>query len=152
LDSKIVLNAHELQIHEAIIKASETKTESTIKARDISYDPNNRTATLDFGTSIKHDCGKSVLTMRFDGILNNAMAGFYRSAYVDEKGEKKYMFSTQCEVPTIPMPNHLSPNRIAVVNGRPAMHDELSLGTGFQGRAADIVSMNRLSRQRLRQR
>jgi aminopeptidase 2 len=99
LEDKIVLNSHELEIHEAIIKATETKTESKIKAKTISYDDKTKTATLDFGQKISHDSGKSFLSMRFDGILNNAMAGFYRSAYTDANGKPAYMFSTQCEVP-----------------------------------------------------
>jgi aminopeptidase N len=103
LKDKIVLNSHELVIHEAVIKASETKTESTIKAKHITYDDKARTATLDFGQKIRHSNGKSFLSLRFDGILNNAMAGFYRSAYVDANGENKYMFSTQCEVRIPPL-------------------------------------------------
>lgn len=82
----------------------ETKTESTVNATNISYDEKGRTATLDFGQKIKHENGKSLLSMRFNGILNNAMAGFYRSVYTDENGEQKYMFSTQCEVSLIKEP------------------------------------------------
>lgn len=100
LEDKIILNSHELKIHEAVIRATQTKTESTVKAVNISYDEKARTATLHFGQKILHDNKKSVLSMKFDGILNNAMAGFYRSAYEDANGEKKYMFSTQCEVQT----------------------------------------------------
>jgi aminopeptidase 2 len=106
LEDKIVLNSHELEIHEAIIKATETKTESTIKAKKISYDDKTKTATLDFGQNIGHDSGKSFLSLRFDGVLNNAMAGFYRSAYTDVDGNPAYMFSTQCEVP-LAIPNYL---------------------------------------------
>ena len=91
------MNSYQLKIREATIKATETKTESTVPATKISYDK-GRTATLDFGQKIHHDNGKSVLSMKFDGMLNNAMAGFYRSAYTDEQGNKKFMFSSQCEV------------------------------------------------------
>jgi aminopeptidase 2 len=98
LEDKIVLNSHELEIHEATIQATQTKTESTVTAKTISYDEKGRTATLDFGQKIRHDNRKSFLSMKFDGILNNAMAGFYRSAYTDANGEKRFMFSTQCEV------------------------------------------------------
>ena len=98
LENKIVLNSHELKIHEAAIKSTGTKTESTISAKNISYDENARTATLDFGQTICHDERRSFLTLKFDGILNNAMAGFYRSAYTDKNGAPKFMFSTQCEV------------------------------------------------------
>ena len=119
LEDKIVLNSHELEIKEASITATETKTESTVNASSISYDDKARTATLDFGQKIKHDNGKSLLNMKFNGLLNNAMAGFYRSAYTDEKGEKKYMFSTQCEVPFYSLFNTYS---------RHATQGELSLG------------------------
>lgn len=112
------MNSHELKIHEATIQATQTKTESTVQAKNISYDEKDRTATLDFGQKIKHDNGKSFLSIKFDGILNNAMAGFYRSAYTDANGEKKYMFSSQCEV----FPIH------TMTNNRLVMLIELSLG------------------------
>lgn len=98
LEDKIVLNCHELSIQEVTIQATQTKTESTISPESISYDKKGRTVTLEFGEKIRHDNGKSLLTIRFDGILNNAMAGFYRSAYTDARGKEKFMFSTQCEV------------------------------------------------------
>jgi aminopeptidase 2 len=93
-----MLNSYDLKIREATITATETKTESTVPATKISYDKKGRTATLEFGQKIHHDNGKSVLSMKFDGFLNNAMAGFYRSEYTDEQGNKKFMFSSQCEV------------------------------------------------------
>ena len=102
LENKIVLNSHELKIHEANIQASQTKTQSTVSAKSITYDENGRTVTIEFGEKIRHTSGKSVLSLSFDGILNNAMAGFYRSEYTDYNGQKKYMFSTQCEVPRFP--------------------------------------------------
>jgi aminopeptidase N len=112
-----VLNAYELNIHEASIQASQAKTESTVPAKTISYDVKGRTATLEFGENIRHDGGKSVLSISFDGILNNSMAGFSRSAYTDANGEKKYMFSTQCEVSFL----HCK----TCVKGRLVMHVEL---------------------------
>ena len=101
LENKIVLNSYELEIKEATITAIETKTEITIKAQNISYDEAGRNATLEFGQNIKHDNRKSILSLKFNGILNNTMSGFYRSAYTDANGEKKYMFSSQCEVPLL---------------------------------------------------
>jgi hypothetical protein len=127
-----VLNSHELEIKEATITAVETKTESTIKAQNISYDEAGRSATLEFGQSIKHDNGKSVLSIKFNGILNNTMSGFYRSAYTDANGEKKYMFSSQCEV---------SPYQWCA-NLRHVMHDALFLGSVSRMHLI-IVSMNR---------
>jgi hypothetical protein len=118
LEDKIVLNSHELKIHEASIQASQTKTESTVLSKNITYDDKNRTATLEFGEKIRHDNRKSVLSLSFDGILNDTMAGFYRSAYTDANGEKAYMFSSQCEV--------IAPH-IMWTDGRRVMHGGLFL-------------------------
>ena len=41
--------------------------------------------------------GPAIIRSRFVGQLNNDMAGFYRSNYVDRSGEKKVMASTQFE-------------------------------------------------------
>ncbi len=41
--------------------------------------------------------GEGVLTIKFSGILNNQMAGFYRSNYTDIHGVSKVMASTQFE-------------------------------------------------------
>ena len=41
--------------------------------------------------------GAGTLTMKYQGEINNAMAGFYRSQYEDATGAKKWMGSTQFE-------------------------------------------------------
>ena len=38
-----------------------------------------------------------LLYVPWTGNLNNELAGFYRSSYIDEDGEKKYIATTQFE-------------------------------------------------------
>lgn len=61
--------------------------------------------TLDFGKKVKYN-GDAVLAVKFQGTINNIMAGFYRSKYkpkgdvpssVAKDDEFHYMFSTQFE-------------------------------------------------------
>jgi aminopeptidase 2 len=40
---------------------------------------------------------KSSLEVRYTGSLNNQMAGFYRSKYIDRHGQSQFMASTQFE-------------------------------------------------------
>lgn len=96
----IVLNTYQLKIHSAELDAGGKKT-----AKDISYDDKAMRATLDFGEKIQYS-GEATLTIKFEGTINNIMAGFYRSKYkpkgevptsVAKDDEFHYMFSTQFE-------------------------------------------------------
>ncbi|KAF3050814.1 hypothetical protein E8E11_004378 [Didymella keratinophila] len=99
--SELVLNAHQLQVHSAELKAGD----ATKSAKDISYDEKRQRVTLDFGEKINHS-GEATLEVKFEGTINNIMAGFYRSKYtpkgevpasVAKDDEFHYMFSTQFE-------------------------------------------------------
>ncbi|KAF1844531.1 aminopeptidase-like protein [Cucurbitaria berberidis CBS 394.84] len=99
--SDLVLNAHQLKIHAAELKTGD-KTRST---KDISYDEKRQRVTLDFGEKIEYS-GEATLEVKFEGTINNIMAGFYRSKYtpkgevpasVAKDDEFHYMFSTQFE-------------------------------------------------------
>ncbi|KAF2746776.1 aminopeptidase-like protein [Sporormia fimetaria CBS 119925] len=96
----LVLNAYQLKLHSA-----ELKTDATHEVKDFSYDEKRQRVTLDFGKTIQHT-GDAVLTVKFEGTINNIMAGFYRSKYkpkgevpasVAKDDEFHYMFSTQFE-------------------------------------------------------
>ena len=72
--------------------------------RDVSYDTKDERATLSLSQPIP--AGVAVLAIKFTGVMNNAMAGFYRAKYkptvapaasVAKEGEHHYMFSTQFE-------------------------------------------------------
>eukprot|EP00405_Crypthecodinium_cohnii_P010223 CAMPEP_0206429112 /NCGR_PEP_ID=MMETSP0324_2-20121206/6049_1 /ASSEMBLY_ACC=CAM_ASM_000836 /TAXON_ID=2866 /ORGANISM="Crypthecodinium cohnii, Strain Seligo" /LENGTH=882 /DNA_ID=CAMNT_0053894735 /DNA_START=32 /DNA_END=2680 /DNA_ORIENTATION=+ len=73
-----------------------------LDAPETSYDVSEITnkvkeMTTSFGFTEPLPVGKGVLTVKFRGILNDQMAGFYRSQYTDSKGEKKFMATTQFE-------------------------------------------------------
>ena len=90
--SSIVLHALELELHSASIDVAG----KTISSKNISLDEETQTATLDFEQELKPAKDETILNIDFTGILNNKMAGFYRSSYIDAKtGEKKWLATTQ---------------------------------------------------------
>ncbi|KAF2840379.1 hypothetical protein M501DRAFT_1002726 [Patellaria atrata CBS 101060] len=102
---KIVLNSLQLKIHSAELKTEHTKTEQTVKASDISYDERFQRATFTFDDDLPI-VSSAELVVKFQGTINNLMAGFYRSRYkptvpatasVARDDEFHYMFSTQFE-------------------------------------------------------
>ena len=99
---EIVLNTHQLKIHSA--ELSVTGAEA-IKTTDISYDAPRQRATLTFPDELPTS-ENAVIVIKFQGTINNDMAGFYRSKYkppvtpaasVPKDGEQHVMFSTQFE-------------------------------------------------------
>lgn len=55
------------------------------KAKEIEYDEKKDLATLTFEEGVPANT-KAVLDVSFEGILNDQMAGFYRSSYKDAQG------------------------------------------------------------------
>jgi Peptidase M1 N-terminal domain len=101
---EIVLNSHQIKIHSAEVQLERTKTQQTLTASEISYDAPRQRVTLSFPEEIP--LAKAVIVLKFEGIINNDMAGFYRSKYkptvtpassVPKDGEHHVMFSTQFE-------------------------------------------------------
>ncbi|KAL0074682.1 aminopeptidase [Phycomyces blakesleeanus] len=92
----IVLNTHDIKIHSATLASSHLKTESTQTATEITYDEKRDLATLTFQESVKANT-TAVLDIVFEGVLNDQMAGFYRSSYKDDNGEVQYLATTQFE-------------------------------------------------------
>jgi aminopeptidase N len=64
--SELVLNAHQLKVHSAELKAGD----ATKSAKDISYDEKRQRVTLDFGEKINHS-GEATLEVKFEGTINN---------------------------------------------------------------------------------
>ncbi|GME61115.1 Aminopeptidase 2 [Neofusicoccum parvum] len=96
---QIVLNTHQLKIHEASVVTEHTKTQQSIKTTNVSYDEKNQRATLTFDQELP-------ASSKADVTINQLMAGFYRSKYkpaappaasVAKDDEHHYMFSTQFE-------------------------------------------------------
>ncbi|KAI8393953.1 aminopeptidase [Radiomyces spectabilis] len=93
---QIVLNTHDIKIHSASLFSASLKTETNQVATDISYDEKKDQATLTFAEAVLANT-KAVLDITFEGILNDQMAGFYRSSYKDADGNTQYLATTQFE-------------------------------------------------------
>ncbi|EPE34977.1 Metalloproteases (zincins), catalytic [Glarea lozoyensis ATCC 20868] len=97
----ITLNTHEIKIHSAELLSGDKSFKST----GTSYDSAKQRATLAFADEIPV-AENANLVIKFQGTINNDMAGFYRSKYkptvapapsVAKDGEDHVMFSTQFE-------------------------------------------------------
>ena len=98
---EITLNTHELKIHSAELVSGNNSFKST----GTSYDTKKQRATLSFSDEIPISQNANLI-IKFEGTINNDMAGFYRSKYkptvtpassVAKDGEDHVMFSTQFE-------------------------------------------------------
>ncbi|KAI8059621.1 peptidase family M1-domain-containing protein [Gongronella butleri] len=88
----ITLNSNEIKIHSATLLLAGKELAST----DISYDDEQKRAALTFAEELPAGA-EAVLDIKFEGILNNQMVGFYRASYKDEQGNTKYLATTQFE-------------------------------------------------------
>ncbi|RKF60679.1 Alanine/arginine aminopeptidase [Erysiphe neolycopersici] len=102
---EITLNAHEIQLHSAEIHLELSETQQTFESVDISYDVSRQRVTIHFPVEIPKT-ERGTIVIRFQGKINNNMAGFYRSKYkplvapalsVPSDGDFHLMFSTQFE-------------------------------------------------------
>ncbi|KAF4447296.1 aminopeptidase [Fusarium albosuccineum] len=91
--TSIALNTVDLEIHETVVEANGATVTSS---PTLDYNKDTQTTTITFGQTIPAG-QKAKLTQRFTGILNDDMAGFYRSSYKDEQGNTKYIATTQME-------------------------------------------------------
>eukprot|EP00968_Pinguiococcus_pyrenoidosus_P017070 scaffold1661_cov251-Pinguiococcus_pyrenoidosus.AAC.10 len=90
--SEVVFHSKELLIRDAAVSFDG----ETAAAKSISFDVKLTTCTLTLDKELPANA-EAVLTVRYQGDLNNQMAGFYRSHYTAANGEKKIMGSTQFE-------------------------------------------------------
>ncbi|KAI1341791.1 peptidase family M1 [Xylariaceae sp. FL0016] len=99
---EIVLNSIELKLHKAEVTIAQGKS---FQAASFDYDEKKQRATLHFSEEIPKS-EKASLKIGFEGIINNDMAGFYRSKYkpavpahdsVPRDDTFHYMLSTQFE-------------------------------------------------------
>lgn len=88
----IVLNAVDLELHSATVESKGKEVKST----KIEVDEDKQTATLEFDEELSVARDETSLKIEFTGELNDKMAGFYRSSYIDKQtGEKKWLATTQ---------------------------------------------------------
>ena len=88
--SSITLHAKELDIFDVEIQISKSKFQTKI----IKYDKKAETATFVFNRKLPK--GRGELSLKFKGILNDQMRGFYRSRYTHQNKEK-HIATTQFE-------------------------------------------------------
>ncbi|KYK56145.1 aminopeptidase [Drechmeria coniospora] len=102
---QIVLNTLEIKLSRAKLMLDHTKSSQAIESTNFGYDDRAQRATITFDQEIPVSRQASV-AIDFEGVLNNDMAGFYRSKYkptvtpagsVPRDDEWHYMFSTQFE-------------------------------------------------------
>ncbi|KJZ73130.1 hypothetical protein HIM_07514 [Hirsutella minnesotensis 3608] len=103
--NKIVLNTLEIKLLKAKVALDQAKSAETIQSDNFSYDEKAQRATITFDRELPPS-KKASVSIDFEGIMNNDMAGFYRSKYkpvvtpsksVPHDDEWHYMFSTQFE-------------------------------------------------------
>ncbi|KAF3766168.1 hypothetical protein M406DRAFT_339443 [Cryphonectria parasitica EP155] len=101
---EVVLNAIELTLETATVEVESGKATTSYTAANIHYDAKAQRATILFDAELP--VSKAALTIKFQGIVNHDMAGFYRSQYkpavpaaasVPRDDEWHYMLSTQFE-------------------------------------------------------
>ncbi|KAH6695165.1 peptidase family M1 [Plectosphaerella plurivora] len=101
----IVINTVFLKLAKASVSVTQSKTTVPFETSNISQDEKQQRSTIHFDQEIPPS-EKATLTIEFEGILNNDMAGFYRSKYtpavtpsdaVPRDDEWHYMLSTQFE-------------------------------------------------------
>ncbi|KAL8660145.1 MAG: hypothetical protein Q9226_000051 [Calogaya cf. arnoldii] len=100
---EIVVNAHELKIHHVHISSGEGAESQD--ASSIAHDDKSQRTTFTFSRDIPASKA-ALLQIDYSGVMNNTMAGFYRSKYkpaveppksVPTEGDSHLMFSTQFE-------------------------------------------------------
>lgn len=88
--AEIVLNAAELDIDEAAVTAGGERLAATV-----SLDEKAERATLRLERPVP--AGEATVELRFRGVLNDKLVGFYRSTFVDDDGATQVLACTQME-------------------------------------------------------
>jgi len=91
--AEIVLNAAELEIDEAT--AGVPGDSSGTRVATVSLDEEAERATLTFDRPLP--AGEAILHLRFRGVLNDKLRGFYRSTFTDDAGVERVLAATQME-------------------------------------------------------
>lgn len=91
--NSISLNTLDVDIHGTRISVGGNELTSS---PTLAYNEDSQMTTIFFNERISAG-SKAQLTHTFSGTLNDKMAGFYRSSYIDQHGAKKYIASTQME-------------------------------------------------------
>ena len=87
----VVLNAAEIEIDEATARVGDGEPLTAT----VSFDAGAERATLHFPSELP--AGDATLQLRFRGILNDKLVGFYRSTFTDDHGVERVLATTQME-------------------------------------------------------
>jgi puromycin-sensitive aminopeptidase len=94
--SEVVLNAVEIEIDDATAElADEGATGGVPLVAKVALDDEAERATLTFDRPLP--AGEATLHLRFQGVLNDKLRGFYRSTFVDDDGVERVLAATQME-------------------------------------------------------
>ncbi|XP_061386746.1 aminopeptidase N-like [Musca vetustissima] len=92
--TSLVLHARQLTIKSAKIKSATSASEDL----NIDYEQQREFLTLTRKTNVNFPKdSKWIVTIEYEGQLRTDMGGFYLSTYTDEKGETRYLATTQFE-------------------------------------------------------
>jgi puromycin-sensitive aminopeptidase len=89
--SEIVLNAKELEIDEALLSSAS----GPVPVVDVTLLPALERAAFALASPLP--AGEYELELRFRGILNDKLAGFYRSSFRDDRGEQHLIATSQLQ-------------------------------------------------------
>jgi puromycin-sensitive aminopeptidase len=90
--TEVVLNAAEIEIDEATIDIG---AGAAPLVADVALDADTERATLTFRRELP--VGAATLRLRFRGVLNDKLVGFYRSTFTDDEGTEHVLATTQME-------------------------------------------------------
>ena len=90
--SEVILNAKELVLREATLKTADG---AAVPIAGIAVDETLERATFSLGRRVER--GPHTLEIAFQGILNDKLAGFYRSTFVDAEGCRHTIATTQLQ-------------------------------------------------------
>ena len=93
---EITLHALELEIHAPDVEVWGLGHTSSIVAQEARFDEEAQTATFVFAEELPVS-DVAYLEIDYKGVLNDKMAGFYRSKYKTADGQEKYLVTTQFE-------------------------------------------------------
>ncbi len=88
--AEVVLNALDLEIDEVTAEVGGERLAATV-----TLDHESERATLAFERPLP--AGDAVLHLRFRGVLNDKLVGFYRSTFTDDAGVEQVLATTQME-------------------------------------------------------
>ncbi|MGK2949968.1 MAG: M1 family metallopeptidase [Acidimicrobiales bacterium] len=86
----VVLNAIELEVDEAWITVGDRRLEASV-----ALDEEAERASLTFPEELP--AGEALVSLRFRGMLNDKLRGFYRSTFTDDAGNERIIATTQFE-------------------------------------------------------